>query len=83
VPTDIKVTVFATVILPFVSYGCETWSVTVREEDGLTVFESGLLSVFESGLLSVFESGLLSVFESGLLREMFGPERDEVTEEWS
>ena len=44
--------------MPFVLYGCETWSLTLREESGLRVFENRVL------------------------RRIFGPKRDEVTEEW-
>jgi hypothetical protein len=32
-----------TVILPVVLYGCETWSLTVREEHKLRVFENRVL----------------------------------------
>jgi hypothetical protein len=39
-------------------YGCETWSLTLREERGLRVFEDRVL------------------------RRIFGPKRDEVTEDW-
>ena len=39
-------------------YGCETWSLTLREERKLRVFENMVL------------------------RGIFGPTRDEVTEEW-
>jgi hypothetical protein len=31
------------VILPIVSYGCETWSLTLREESRLKVFENRVL----------------------------------------
>ena len=41
-----------------VFYGCETWSLTLRE------------------------GGRLTVFENRVLRRIFGPKRDEVTEEW-
>jgi len=44
--------------LPVVLYGCETWSLTLREERRLRVFEKRVL------------------------RRIFGPERNEVTEEW-
>ena len=33
-------TCFGTVILPFVWYGCETWSLTLREESRLRMFEN-------------------------------------------
>jgi hypothetical protein len=45
-------------ILPVILYGCETWSLTLREEHRLRVFENRVL------------------------RRIFGPKRDEVTEEW-
>jgi hypothetical protein len=35
--------VYRTIILPVVLYGCETWSVTLREEHRLTVFENRVL----------------------------------------
>jgi hypothetical protein len=33
--------IYKTVILPVVLYGCETWSLTLREEHRLRVFENG------------------------------------------
>jgi hypothetical protein len=33
-----KVRIYKTIILPVVLYGCETWSLTVREEHKLRVF---------------------------------------------
>jgi len=50
--------IYRTIILPVVLYGCETWSLTLREERRLRVFENRML------------------------RRIFGPKRDEVTEEW-
>jgi hypothetical protein len=40
---NIKIKLYKTVILPVVLYGCETWSVTLREEHRLRVFENRLL----------------------------------------
>jgi hypothetical protein len=37
------VSVYKTIILPVVLYGCETWSLTVREEHKLRVFENSVL----------------------------------------
>jgi hypothetical protein len=54
----LKVKIYKTIILPVVLYGCETWSLTLREEHSLRVFENRVL------------------------RRIFGPKRDEVTEEW-
>jgi len=53
----LKIKIYRTVILPLVLYGCETWSLTLREECRLRVFENRML------------------------RRVFGPKRDEVTEE--
>jgi len=50
--------IYRTIVLPVVLYGCETWSLTLREERKLRVFENMVL------------------------RRIFGPRRDEVTEEW-
>jgi len=33
---NIKIKIFSTINLPVVWYGCETWSVTLREEYGLS-----------------------------------------------
>ena len=49
--------IYRTVILPVVLYGCESWSLTLREERKLRVFENMVL------------------------RRIFGPRRDEATEE--
>jgi len=35
--------IYRTVILPVVLYGCETWSLTLREERKLRVFENRVL----------------------------------------
>ena len=37
---NIKIKIYRTIILPVVSYGCETWSLTLREERRLRMFES-------------------------------------------
>ena len=54
----LKIKIYRTIILPVVLFGCETWSLTLREERRLRVFENRAL------------------------RRVFGPKRDEVTEEW-
>jgi hypothetical protein len=38
-----KIRVYRTVVLPVDLYGCETWSLTLREEEGLRVFENRVL----------------------------------------
>jgi hypothetical protein len=40
---NVKVKIYKTVILPVVLYGCETWSLTLREEHRLRVFENRVL----------------------------------------
>ena len=40
---NIKMKIYRTVILPVVLYGCETWSLTLREERKLRVFENMVL----------------------------------------
>ena len=38
-----KIKIYQTIILPVVVYGCETWSLTLREERRLRVFENRVL----------------------------------------
>ena len=38
-----KIKIYRTVIVPVVLYGCETWSLTLREERRLRVFENRVL----------------------------------------
>jgi hypothetical protein len=49
---NINIRICKTIIFPVVLYGCETWSLTLREE-----------------------------LENRVLRRIFGPKRDEVTED--
>ena len=37
---------YRTIILPVVLYGCETWSLTLREEHRLRVFENRVMRIF-------------------------------------
>ena len=39
----LKIKMYRTIILPVVLYGCETWSLTLREELRLRVFENRVL----------------------------------------
>ena len=55
---NLKIRIYRTIILLVVLYGCETWSLALREERKLRLFENMVL------------------------RRIFGPRRDEVTEEW-
>jgi hypothetical protein len=40
---NLKIKINKTEILPVLLYGCETWSLTLREEHRLKVFENGVL----------------------------------------
>jgi hypothetical protein len=56
---NVRVKIYKTIILPVVLCGCETWSLTLREEHKLRVFENRVL------------------------RRIFGPNRYEITGEWT
>jgi hypothetical protein len=46
---NIIIGIYKTIILPVVLYGCETWSLTLKEEHRLWVFENRVLRrIFES-----------------------------------
>jgi hypothetical protein len=40
---NLKIKIYRTIVLPIVLYGCETWSLTLREERRLRVFENRVL----------------------------------------
>jgi hypothetical protein len=40
---NLKIKIYRTIILPVVLYGCETWTLTLREERRLRVFENRVL----------------------------------------
>ena len=40
---NLKIKIYRTIILPVVLYGCETWSLILREEKKLRVFENMVL----------------------------------------
>ena len=42
-PKNLKIKIYRTIILPVVLYGCETWSLTLREERKLRVSENTVL----------------------------------------
>ena len=39
----LKIKIYRNIILPVVLYGCETWSLTLRDERRLRVFENRVL----------------------------------------
>jgi hypothetical protein len=40
---NVKIRIYKNIILPVVLYGCETWSLTLREEHKLRLFENRVL----------------------------------------
>jgi Mg2+/citrate symporter len=42
-PTNLKIKIYRTIILPVVLCGCEAWTLTLREERRLRVFENRVL----------------------------------------
>src|SRR5215469_8621774 len=40
---NVKIEIYRTIIFPVVLYGCETWSLTLKEERSLNVFENRVL----------------------------------------
>jgi hypothetical protein len=44
---NLKIKIYRTTILPAVLYGCETWSLTLREVRRLRVFENRVLKTDE------------------------------------
>jgi len=42
---NLKIKIYRTIILPVVVYGCETWSLILREECRLRVFENRVLRI--------------------------------------
>jgi hypothetical protein len=45
---NLKIKIYKIVIFPVVLYGCETWSLTLREGHRLRVFENRVLRIFGS-----------------------------------
>jgi hypothetical protein len=46
VSKNVKIRIYKTIIFSVVLYGCETWSLTLREEHRLRVFENKVLRIF-------------------------------------
>jgi hypothetical protein len=43
---NVRIKIYRTIILPVVLYGCETWSLILKEECRLRVFENRVLRIF-------------------------------------
>jgi hypothetical protein len=69
---NVKVRIYKTIILTVVQHGCETWSLTVREEHKLRVFENRVLRrIFEpkkdgvaGGWRKLYNEGLHNLYSS-------------------
>jgi hypothetical protein len=44
---NVKITIYKTIILPVVLYGCQTWPLILRQEHRLRVSENRVLKIFE------------------------------------
>jgi hypothetical protein len=65
---NLKVKIYKNIILPVVLYGCETWSLTLREEHRLRVFENRVLRrIFGS------RNGRLEKVANGELYNLYSP----------
>jgi hypothetical protein len=42
---NVKIRIYKTIILPVILYGCETWSLTLREEHRLSVVENKVVRI--------------------------------------
>ena len=72
-------------ILPVVLYGCETWSLTMREEHRLRVFENGVLRGIFGTKRDVITGEWRKLHNealNGVLRRIFGAQSDVITGEW-
>ena len=56
-PKNIKIKIHRAIILSVVFYGCETWSLTFREERELRVFENRVLRRIFGPKIDVTGSG--------------------------
>ena len=73
---NLKIKIDKTVILPVVLYGCEAWSLTLREEGRLRIFENRILRqifgpkrLHNGGLHSLYRSpNIVRVIKSRRLR---------------
>jgi hypothetical protein len=70
---NLKVKIYKTTILPVVLYGCETWSLTIREEHRLRVFENRVMNrIFGPNRDEV--TGQCTKLYSGELHNSYSPD---------
>jgi hypothetical protein len=69
---NVRVKIYKTIILPVVLYGCETWSLTLRNEHSLRVFENRVLrGIF--GPNSDEATGQRRKLHNGELHNLYSP----------
>jgi hypothetical protein len=67
---NLKIRIYTTIILPVVLYGCETWSLSLKEEHRLRVFENRVLRrIFGPKRDEV--TGEWRKFHNGELRDLY------------
>jgi hypothetical protein len=54
---NVSIRIYKTIILPVVLYGCDTWSLALREEHRLRMFENKVLRRIFGRQRDVLESG--------------------------
>jgi hypothetical protein len=67
---NFKIRIYKTVILPVVLYGCETWSLTLREEHRLRVFENRVLRKIFGPMRDEVTGGWRKLY-NGELRDLY------------
>jgi hypothetical protein len=80
---NINIRIYRTIILHVVLYGCETWSLTLREEHRLRVFENRVLRrIFEpkryevtGGWRKMHNEELCDLYSSPSIIRMIKPRR--------
>jgi hypothetical protein len=78
----VKVRIYKIIILPVVLYGCETWSLTVREGNKLRVFENRVLRIFwpkrdgvTGGCIKLHNEELHNLYPSPSIIRIIKPKR--------
>jgi hypothetical protein len=70
---NIKIKIYITIILSVVLYGCETWSLTLREECRLRVFENSVLRRIFGPKMDEATRELRKLHNSELYARYFSP----------
>jgi hypothetical protein len=60
----VRIRIYRTIILSVVLYGCETWSLTLREECRLRVFENRMMRRIFGGWKKLHNEELHNLYSS-------------------